>query len=189
MSLSLSSISLIIIRYGYWIILPISIIEGPIITVIAAFLAKQGYFNVIVVYFIVVIGDLIGDLIFYYIGYFGKKLNGTFLGRIFGLTDQRIKKLEEHFSVHSGKTIMIGKLTHSMGWAVLPAAGAARMPIGRFLWFNLLSTMIKSLGFVLIGYYLGYAYQSINSYVDKIGFILFFILALGIIIYIRRNKK
>ncbi len=188
MSISLTAISLWIIRYGYLIILPISIIEGPIITVIAAFLAHQGYFNIFIVYFVVVLGDLIGDLLFYFIGHFGKKLSNTALGRFFGLTDERIKKLSEHFDVHSGKTIFWGKLTHSMGWAVLPAAGLAKMPIGRFLWFNLLGTLPKSLIFLLIGYYLGYAYQSIDSYISKIALALFIVLAAAIFFYFKKKK-
>ncbi len=189
MSFSLTTISLWIISYGYLFILPISIIEGPIITVIAAFLAHQGYFNIVVVYFIVVLGDLIGDLLFYSVGFFGKRLSNTFVGRFFGLTDSRIKRVSDHFDVHSGKTIFWGKLTHSMGWAVLSAAGMVRMPIGRFLWFNFLGTLPKSLVFVLIGYYLGYAYKSIDSYISKIASVLFFVLLIAIFVYYRGNKK
>lgn len=189
MSPSLATIFLWITRYGYLIILPVSIIEGPIITVIAAFLAHQGYFNFFIVYLVVVLGDLIGDLLFYSFGYFGKRLSNTVLGRFFGLTDAHIKKVSDHFYIHSGKTIFWGKITHSLGWAVLPAAGMAKMPIGRFLWFNLLGTLPKSLAFMLIGYYLGYAYKNIDSYISKTALILFFILAIGILVYSRRKKE
>lgn len=189
MSLSLATISIWIIRYGYWVILPISIIEGPIITVIAAFLAHQGYFNIFTVFFIVVLGDLIGDLLFYSFGFYGKRLSNTLVGNFLGLTDEIIKKVSDHFDIHSGRTIILGKLTHSMGWAILPAAGMAKMPIGKFLWFNLIGTLPKSLVFLLIGYYLGYAYKNIDSYINKVALILFFVLLIGSLFYFRKNKK
>jgi membrane protein DedA with SNARE-associated domain len=188
MSPGLNIISSWIIRYGYFVILPVSIIEGPIITVISAFLARQGYFNVWLVLLIVVLGDLIGDLLYYSFGYYGKNLSGTAFGHLVGISEERIKKIAEHFENHSGKTIFWGKLTHSMGWAVLPAAGAAKMPLGRFLGFNLIATIPKSLAFVLVGYYIGYAYQSIDSYINKIALITFFVLAILIFWYFKRKK-
>ena len=55
-------------EYGYWIAFPLMIIEGPIVTLIASFMASMGVFDVWFVLFLSVLGDLIADIIFYGIG-------------------------------------------------------------------------------------------------------------------------
>ena len=39
------------------------IIEGPIITVIGAFLASLGFFNIGIIFFLSLLGDIVGDII------------------------------------------------------------------------------------------------------------------------------
>jgi membrane protein DedA with SNARE-associated domain len=49
-------------QYGYVFLFLIAVGEGPIITIVGAFLASQGYFNVFAVYAVIASGDLTGDL-------------------------------------------------------------------------------------------------------------------------------
>jgi membrane protein DedA with SNARE-associated domain len=172
-----------IVLYGYFVILPVAILEGPIITVIAAFLAAQGYFNIYAVFAIVVIGDLLGDLLYYGIGRFGTKLFNTKFGKRFGLDTKHLALIEKHYATHSGKTLIIGKWTHSLGLVTLTGAGAAKMPVGRFMWYSLLGTIPKSLVFLLLGYYTGYAYQKINMYFNDAAYIMGAVIVLAIAIY------
>jgi membrane protein DedA with SNARE-associated domain len=176
--------------YGYFVILPIAILEGPIITVISAFLSSQGYFNGYILFFILVLGDILGDLLYYAIGRYGKKRVLLRWGHHFGLTEKRLKKIESHFHAHSGKTLLIGKLTHSMGWAALTGAGVAEMPVGKFIFYNFIGIIPKTLFFFVIGYYAGYAYQKINSYIDQVALILFIvIIIIGVGAYIWSKRK
>ena len=190
MPISLAHIFSWIVTYGYFIILPVAIIEGPIITVIAAFLASQGYFNVFIVYPVGVAGDVIGDFLYYLVGKYAKRfLVKHPKSKFLGITEERITKLEHHFDRNSTKTLLFGKWTHSMGFATLLSAGAAEMPAGKFIWITFLGTVPKSLVFVLIGYFLGSAYQSINSYLGKTSLILFFVLLVGGMMYVYTSSK
>lgn len=179
-----------ILQYGYFVIFPTVVLEGPIITVIVGFLLSQGHFSFFIAYPLIVIGDLVGDVIYYFIGkhakkYFLHKKSGSFLG----ITKDRLFKLENHFTHHSGKTLLIGKLTQSVGWAVLIGAGAAEMPIGRFLWYNFIGTLPKSLAFLLLGYYFGYAYRHINAYMDRISLVVCGLVIIGIVVYVFKKRK
>ena len=149
-----------IVLYGYFVILPVAILEGPIITTIAAFLAAQGYFNIFAVFAIVILGDFL----YYGIGRFGSRLFNTRLAQKIGLKPSQLSIIEDHYTTHSAKTLLIGKWTHSLGIVTLTGAGAAKMPVWKFLWYSLLGTIPKSLVFLLLGYYVGYAYQQINKY-------------------------
>ena len=42
--------------HGLWLVGPMAVIEGPIVTVIAAYLAKLGYMNIWAVYAVCVLG-------------------------------------------------------------------------------------------------------------------------------------
>ena len=191
MSISLAAIYTLIIHYGYFIIIPIAIIEGPIITVIAGFLTAQGYFNFFIVYPIIVVSDVFGDLLYYLIGRFGKKKLILKWGHRVGITKAHLEKLDKHFYEHSGKTLIFGKLTHSLGLPIIIGAGIAEMPVGRFLWFNFLGAIPKTLAFLLVGYYIGSAYTKINSYIDRGAFILGIVLIAGIAVFyfVRRHPS
>jgi len=166
MLISLQDILAWIIHYKYAVMLPIAVVEGPIVTVFGGFLAAHGLLNVYAVYVVSLLGDIIGDLLYYVIGRWGMKSFLIKWGYLFGVTEKKIKNLEKHFEKHSGKTLVLGKISHGVGSIVLIAAGAAKMPVGRFVWFNLISSLPKSLLFLLVGFYFGAAYKRISAYID-----------------------
>ena len=168
----------ILINYGYFLLFPIAVLEGPIISVIAGFLVLQGYFNILLVYAVMVVADLTGDFLYYGIGRFAKKSFLDKWGHFIGLHTERLSVIEKHFEKGGGKTLLFGKLTHSVGFMILLAAGAARMPLKKFFWFNFLATLPKSLIFIGIGYFFGYAYNQVNSYIEKISLIIFIVIIL-----------
>jgi len=55
--------------HGYLFMLGLMMIEGPTITTAAAFVASWGYFNPFLVYVLAIIGDVIPDIAYYYVGY------------------------------------------------------------------------------------------------------------------------
>lgn len=56
---------------GIAILAPLAVIEGPIVTVIAAWLASVGLLNLWEVLICVVLADLVGDSLLYLAGQFG----------------------------------------------------------------------------------------------------------------------
>ena len=183
-----NTIFALIISYRYFLILPIAIVEGPIVTVIAAFLASQGYFNIFLVYIIVVLGDIIGDFIYYGIGKFG---NNKLIYRLLSLLkvgSDKIETSKAYFKDSPGKTLLFGKFTHSAGFIILIAAGVADVSVKDFLWYNLVGTIPKSLLFLLIGYFAGSAYKQIDSYIGKVSLLLL-IFVVGFVLFKYVFKK
>ena len=58
--------------YGYWALFLIAVAEGPIITVIAGFLASRGLLDVALVFAVAFLADLRRDLLLYAIGRSGR---------------------------------------------------------------------------------------------------------------------
>lgn len=158
------TIQQIIAAHGLILLFPIAVLEGPIVTVIAAWLARDGLMNITAVYAVCVMADLVGDGVFYWLGRHG--LSPAFQRRL-GLSPNRRRVLKAHFRTRGARIVILGKLTHSAGLAVLLAAGASRMKFGPFLIWNLLATLPKTLVFLLIGYLFGGAASRVESWIGK----------------------
>ena len=118
-----------LLAYRYVILFPLVVIEGPIVTILAGFLASLGQFNLFICYPLIVVADVIGDLFMYAQGRWGGKPAVERWGHHFGIKPEIIVRLEEHFKKHPGKTLIFGKISHFFGGPVLIAAGMARMPL------------------------------------------------------------
>lgn len=210
--------------YGYAALLPLAVIEGPAVTVFAAFLAAEGVFSVAAVYVVVVIGDLLGDVVYYAIGRWmigrwtrrrpsGRPQDrgayraaergadcgvdrGTDRGADHGVRRgvehwmarlrRRVAALAPRIRTRAGAMLLFGKLTHSAGFAVLLAAGVARVPMRRFLAFNLLGTLPKSLVLVLLGYWFGKLYASLQGDLRIAGVVGFVLVSSALLLMARR---
>jgi membrane protein DedA with SNARE-associated domain len=168
-------------RYEYFLVFPLAVVEGPIVTVLAGFLAATSVFEFSSAYVTVVVADLVGDCAYYAAGRWGARRFIGRWGRYIHLRDERMGLLTAHFERHSTKTLALGKLAQGVGPVVLVTAGVIRMPLGRFILVSLVLTVPKSLLFILIGYYFGHAYTRINSYVNSVG--LFTVLAVVLVLF------
>ena len=54
--------------YGYYVLFPLAVVEGPILAVIAGFLCATGIMNPFLVYLFIVSGDIVGDSVCYFAG-------------------------------------------------------------------------------------------------------------------------
>lgn len=186
----LHTIEALIKSYGLILLFPLAVIEGPIVTVIAAYLARLNYFSLTAVCIVVIIADLVGDLMFYAIGNWlvrSREEPPRWLARL-GLNKTRLKLLIDNFEHRGGRTIIIGKLTHSASVVVLIAAGMAHMRLVSYLFYNTLATIPKSLFFVAIGYSFGHFAAQIDGWIAAVSLLLLILLIMGLLLW-RQTKK
>ncbi len=184
----LEQIILLLTTYKYLLLFPVVVFEGPIITVIAGFLSSLGYLNIFIAYGVVVVGDIAGDIMYYALGYYGRERFVNRWGRFFGITSERVERLEKYFEKHTGKTLILVKLSQGIGAVVLVAAGIAKVPFRKFVWYNFIPTLPKSLILILIGYYSGESYVKISSYLDYAAIGTVIVAVIFIVIYFIMRK-
>lgn len=158
--------------WGYLIILPLMIIEGPVVTVFSALLAAMGVLNVWLVLVLSVFGDTVGDVILYWIG---KRWGMHFvdkIGKYIGISKKLVLKMEKYFNGHGGKTIFAVKSTTGLCWATFVAAGIVRMDFGKFLKYSVLGGIIWSGFLVIMGYFYGYMWLQIEKYIKWAGWLI-----------------
>lgn len=173
---------------GYWIIIPLMIIEGPVATIAAATLAALGAFNVWVVLILSVISDIVSDVGLYWIG---KKWGMGFVkrvGRYIGITESLVLRMEKYFENHGRKTIFAVKSTTGLCWATFIAAGIVRMDFKKFLYYSFLGGIVWSGFLVAMGYFYGYLWREIKQYIEWVGWAVSGI-AVGSFLVITLYKK
>lgn len=189
--LTLEGTMALLSTWGYALLLPVAIVEGPIVGIFAGFLVSLGQMNWLIVFLVLFVGDLIGDVIYYYIGRWG---HGPWAHRVaarFGMTPERLEKFEAAFHKHAVKILLINK-TQALGSLTLYYAGAVRMPMRRFLWINVVGTVPKVILFEVIGYYFGESYRSLDTYIGYAGWATLAIpvtLLVGYFIFKRYSKS
>lgn len=186
--MTLEGVQLLMQSHGLWVVGPLAVIEGPIVTVIAAWLAKSGYMGLWSVYVVCVIGDLVGDAMYYWIGRAGPALlPGRWLARL-GMTEARKLALSSHFAAKGGRTLLFGKFTHSTGLPIMLASGAARMDFRAYMLWNLLGTLPKSAAFVALGWALGSAYAAADGWIWR-GSLALGLVGVLTLFWIRRRRS
>lgn len=179
----------LLLTYKYAILIPLAIIEGPIVSVIAGFLTTQGVFNPLLVFLVMVTGDIVGDGIFYFIGYKGKRLF-----HYFKVDEEKIEKAKMYFQENHKKAIAASKVMWGIGTAGLIAAGALHVSYKRYFKTCALYSLGQSFVMIILGILFGQAYIIIGKYFNyyvawvsvlAIVFLLFFVF----IQKYKQNKK
>lgn len=178
--------------WGYPAMLVFMILEGPIVTMIAAFLASLGYFNVFAVFGLSVAGDVIGDFILYGIGYFGGQKILPKVEKFLKISSSTVEKLKQKFHKNSGRIIFYVKSTTGLSYITFITAGTLKMHISKFVLFSILGGLVWSTFLVSIGYFFGYAAERISEYIKYAGIIIFSAVILffaGLTLYKRRQAR
>ena len=188
MNQSLDQILHLLLVYKYLIIFPIAVLEGPGLSILVGVLIAQGVLNPYFSYGLLILGDMIGDTIYYCLGRFGGHPILKKWGHLIKVTEAHLAKLEHHFHYKTpAKTLILGK-TQPWGAAVLFAAGTAKMNYLKFVLINTTVTIPKTFILVLLGYYFNQAYSALDKYLQYGGIILT-IIAIPFVIYFFLRKK
>ena len=169
-------------KYGYAMLLPIAVVEGPVITMIAGALVAAGQMDAVITGLLLVAADLVGDAAYYGLGRYG---HGPLLRQIskrLHLLPERLGRLEQRFHDNDWKLIMIGK-TQALGSIILYFAGASRMSFVRYMALNLVGTVPKVVLFEAAGYFIGESILHSAHYIDFVTFTLFGVALILLVLY------
>ena len=160
-----ASVLALILQYKYIILFPLAIFEGPIIMVVSGFLYHLGYFPFLPLYLTLIIADLVGDFIWYGVGYhFGRPIILKH-GKFFSITNELFDKIEAKFHNHQNKILFISKMTMGFGFAhaTLITAGAVKVSFKKYVLLNFLGGFIWTGFLMMIGYFFGNLYTVIEG--------------------------
>lgn len=142
--------------------------------------------NISLIIFAATIGSVFGDIMGYLLGKYGtdfllrhKKL----------LKHSHIEDGRRFFSNHGFKSILIGRFVGPIRPIVPLIAGGIKMNLSKFLFYDILSSVLWATLYIMIGYYFGNYFREIEKVVSNISVLITLIIVLGFIWYYFRIKK
>ena len=177
-----------IIAHCYFIFFFTALIEGPLVTTAAGVAAALGYYNIVIIVLIAIAGDLTADVIYYFIGYHSRILVIERYGHHFGITRERIEKIEKMVHKNFKKTMLIVKVSPIIPIPGLIAIGASRVSLKKFVEMSLLITAPKSLLFALLGFYSGKAYAHLGNNITNGSYIIGGLILVIFVVYLIYQK-
>lgn len=152
-------------QYKYALVFLGMIIEGPIVMVASGFFLRFGVFDLIPIYMVLAIGDLVADIMWYYIGYYYAEPLIRKKGRFLGVTPEVFEKVKRLLHDHQTLILLGTKVTIGFGLALgtVITAGAVKVPFKKFVILNLIGEMALSAMLLTVGYYSGHFYSAIGK--------------------------
>ena len=168
---------------------PLMMVFGPIVTLVASFMASLGVFNVYVVFVISLVAGMIGDVLLYGAGRKWGIGSVRRVGKYIRVTEKSVEKMERAFECHGGKMIIAVKSTTGLCWVTFIAAGIVKMPFWRFFGYTIIGGLVWSGSLVILGYFFGYMYSQIAKYISFGGWLLAVIIVMTIVGWYKYDKK
>jgi membrane protein DedA with SNARE-associated domain len=171
-SLGFQGLTQWVLQHGYPLLFILMLIEGPVVTAAAAFAAALHYMNVWIVLLISILANLIPDLVYYAIGYWGRETFINKYAHYLGITPERIASTEKLAEQHSIKSLFLIKMIPFLATPGLILVGATKMDLKKYAFWSIAIIVPSSLFYLLIGYYFGAAYDTIQRYLDAGGYVI-----------------
>jgi len=159
------------------------IAPGEFTILVGGVVAGQGRIDLMALIALVWVCAVAGDLTSYFLG---RRLGRDFMARHgpkVKITHERLAQVEGFFDRHGGKAILIGRFV-GLVRAVAPfLAGSSRMPLRRFIPYDVVGAGLWGTTFVVLGYIFWHSFDQVAEIAKKGALALGFVIALAFGIY------
>lgn len=195
-----SSIIHLIQSTGYLGIFILMTLESALIPIpsevtmpFAGFLAAKGNLSFILVILAGAIGNLIGSLIAYYIGYFLEENvileNVKKYGKFILITEHDLNRANNWFKKYGDGIVFFSRLLPVVRTFISLPAGIFEMNIWKFSVYTLTGSIIWSAFLTFIGFYFQSRWNVFEQYFRKFDFIILGIIIILIVLYLNHKLK
>jgi undecaprenyl-diphosphatase len=167
------------------------IAPGETTVIVGGLVAGQGEISLLLLIAIVWTCAVAGDLTSYALG---RRLGRDFMvrhGARVKITEDRLEQVEAFFEKRGGATILIGRFI-GLVRAIAPfIAGASRMPLRKFLPYDVLGAGLWATTFCVLGYVFWRSFDKLTTWVSRglFAFGLVVALIVGIVFLVRLQRN
>ena len=134
------------------------------------------------------LGSLLGALILYGAGRaFGEERTRRVMLAVPLIDSDDVDRADAWFSKHGEKAVLIGRLIPGVRSLVSLPAGAAGMPLGRFVLLTTIGSTVWNLLLVGSSWLLGMQYHVIEEHIDTANNIIYVLIGASIAVFIMRR--
>ncbi len=193
--LTLKTITELIQKYGYVVIFTLVMLgnmgvpvpeESPVI--LAGYASQKLWLDYKIAFIVCVISAVVGDNIGYMIGRKGGRSLLLRYGKYVGFNEEKLASLEGFFERYGDKTVFVARFIAGLRWAAGPLSGAAKMPLGRFMFYNASGAIVWAFIMTQLGYHLASNLDYVIALVAKAKIVIIVLAIVAFIAY-RIYKK
>lgn len=159
----------------------------------AGFLAQGGYLNVWLVVLTGAIGNLVGSLLSYAIGFYLEESVILSLVRRYGkfilISEHEYTRAVRWFAKYGNPIAFFSRLLPAVRTFISLPAGLAEMNIWQFSLYTFFGSLLWSGVLTWIGYYLGKNWNSLEPYFRKFQLVIIVVIIVGVLWYINHKLK
>ena len=182
--------------YGYIGIFLLMIAESALIPIpsevvmpFSGYLVSSGKFNAAYVIIAGSIGNLIGSLIAYYIGF---RLGREFIlryGKYILLRKNHLELTESYFKKYGDRSTLISRMLPAVRTYISLPAGVAKMNLKKFSTYTLIGSIIWNSALTFIGMQLGQQWKNILHYSNYFDGIVVIGVIVAIVLFFKSRKN
>ena len=128
------------------------------------------------------VGAVIGDNVGYWLGREVARPRLERGKRFLFLTPKRLKQAEYYFTRYGTLTVFVARFIAVLRIVAGPAAGVSGMPWPRFFLANMSGAALWSVVITLLGYYFGYAWESLHRWLGRGAWVAVAVVVLGFVV-------
>ncbi len=190
----------LISQTGYLGIFLLMLVESALIPIpsevtmpFAGSLVVSGKFDFFLVVVVGTLGNLVGSILAYALGYWGqetvvRKLIQKY-GKFILVSEHEYDHAEAWFRKHGELIVLLSRVLPAVRTFISLPAGVAHMKLKKFITYTVLGCFIWSLVLTWIGVKLGERWDTIGVYFHKFDAVLFVLILIAVFYYINHKLK
>ncbi|HEX4197426.1 MAG TPA: hypothetical protein VHZ26_08290 [Caulobacteraceae bacterium] len=153
----------LLIAYAYPLMIPLSLVEGPMVALAAGVGAAMGRINPFYAYAIVMGGGLFQDVAYYWLGRWSiSSARVRAFAQRTRLISKALRPMEEAWRHRMFATLVASKFAYGLYAPILISAGVAKAPFWRFLGQSMALSAVVLAGWLAAGFAFGRAYGTLG---------------------------
>lgn len=168
-------------------------LPSEIIMPFSGFLVSTGRFDLNMVALVGALGNVIGSLIAYGIGYYGhEKLVRRFIrkfGKWFLVSEKELDETEKLLHRFKDLVVLGSRVVPGIRTVISLPCGFAKLPLGRFIALTFIGSLVWSYFLAWIGFVLGQNWHSIGPIFHKLDAVVVGLIVLAVGWYIWHKVK
>lgn len=177
MSILITKILLFLYSYKYIILFIFGVMDFKVASIFAGFMLSAKNFSLPLIYLVLILGNIIPDAIFYFIGRFGGEM------KIVKKNKDKFSSLQKLWELHPNTALILCKFASFFSIPLVISAGLVKLPYKKMISKSVLIDSILIAIFVLAGYFSGNLYKSYSIYLGYLGLTLAILFIFFILIF------
>ena len=163
-------------------------IPSEAIMLFAGFNVSEGNMTLAGIVIAGVLGNLVGSLIAYAVGYYGR-IELLDRNRVIHINRRHLESADRWFQKHGSATVFFTRMLPVVRTFISLPAGSARMPVGRFALFTVAGSLPWVLMLAIVGREVGSRWEQWRGYLHYLDYVVVAAVVAGIVYLIVRRRR